>query len=557
MPIKTNCPACSKPYTLADNQAGKRVRCRNCAETFAVPGGDEDIPTVEFADKGPPLRGAVAKAPSMGGPAMGAPVLNAESVDDDRPVHSKSGSLVLPLVIGGIALFLLLLLGGGGLAIYLIVSKNASEGADKLASSGDKKDSDDKDKTNGIEIKQGGLANQNNKPIIINQGGGNPPVVVQREQDPDLRTPEDALARLRNSTDHFARKRAVEWLQHQPVDPDKQGKIAKSLEQAYNQESDVFVKGDLIKVLALWATKEQIPLFIRLGDADVFNNERGQAMDVIVRLKDTANVGFIVKNLNHAFAGQKAAACLSAMGKDAEGEVLKCMNHPDKGARDRVLDLLRQYNTSDADMLSQSIKDLNNAVDNPTASPIEAANYLAKVTVVPEQQQDVARSLEKLFTTSDQKGKNAALRALSVWGTPDSIPTMGLAMRDPGFGNFDFPLDPLISALLRMKEDPRAARALVVGLTPHGDSRTKSGVALRTMGPAAEDAVIWYWSNFTDHFAKVEALKVLAAVGTNPKGIRFLTQLDASGTERNLHNDIVAAATLIKARSTPPPAPPK
>jgi hypothetical protein len=36
MPIKTACPRCERPYTLADDQEGQQVRCRDCAEPFTV-----------------------------------------------------------------------------------------------------------------------------------------------------------------------------------------------------------------------------------------------------------------------------------------------------------------------------------------------------------------------------------------------------------------------------------------------------------------------------------------------------------------------------------------
>lgn len=37
MTIQTSCPHCQQPYTLADSQEGKQVRCRSCSHTFHVP----------------------------------------------------------------------------------------------------------------------------------------------------------------------------------------------------------------------------------------------------------------------------------------------------------------------------------------------------------------------------------------------------------------------------------------------------------------------------------------------------------------------------------------
>ena len=38
MAIETHCPTCLKTYTVADEQAGKTVRCKHCADMFTVSG---------------------------------------------------------------------------------------------------------------------------------------------------------------------------------------------------------------------------------------------------------------------------------------------------------------------------------------------------------------------------------------------------------------------------------------------------------------------------------------------------------------------------------------
>ena len=37
MSIKVTCPACDERYRLADDRAGKDVRCKRCNETISVP----------------------------------------------------------------------------------------------------------------------------------------------------------------------------------------------------------------------------------------------------------------------------------------------------------------------------------------------------------------------------------------------------------------------------------------------------------------------------------------------------------------------------------------
>jgi predicted Zn finger-like uncharacterized protein len=41
MAIKTNCPHCDQAYTLVDEQAGKKIRCKACTTVFEVPAADE------------------------------------------------------------------------------------------------------------------------------------------------------------------------------------------------------------------------------------------------------------------------------------------------------------------------------------------------------------------------------------------------------------------------------------------------------------------------------------------------------------------------------------
>jgi predicted Zn finger-like uncharacterized protein len=56
MPISVNCPACNQAYMLADSQAGKRVRCKNCSEAFVVPAAPEEISDVVAIEEVPSAR---------------------------------------------------------------------------------------------------------------------------------------------------------------------------------------------------------------------------------------------------------------------------------------------------------------------------------------------------------------------------------------------------------------------------------------------------------------------------------------------------------------------
>jgi HEAT repeat protein len=505
MPIKMNCPACAKPYTLADSQAGKRVRCRNCAETFTVVDGDSDIPTVEFADNGP-VRGGLTKAPRAGA-TVGAPRLKPRNRDeDDRPVKDKGGSMVMPLVIGGIVLFFLLLLGGGGLMIYFVVARATTQTIDSATQ---------------------------NQQIVLNTG----PL-----DGSDLRTPEEALERIQGSG--FGRKEAADWLARQSIDPAKQNKVAQALEKQVNVETDHFTKEACVIALGKWATKDQLPTLMRVAETNPFDLLRGAAMDAIVRLKDMNNINFILKHLDHGFSADRAKGCLITLGKDAQGEVLKWMDHPNAGVRTKVQDVLFQYRTPESDKIRQAIADLSNPLNHPTGSPVEAANFLAKVQVIPEQQQAVTRSLEGLCKSIDPNVRNAGLTALTVWCTAENIPTLAAALDNPDRGFNAVPSKAIIDALMRFPKEASSARALTRLLTNHFE-KEKASQALKNMGPAAEDAVLEFLRSSTDHFAKVEALKIIGAIGTQ-KSIPVLTLI--AQTDRGLQQDAIFAGNLINSR---------
>ncbi len=37
MPLQVRCPACKKKFAVADDQAGKQVRCTSCKQSLQIP----------------------------------------------------------------------------------------------------------------------------------------------------------------------------------------------------------------------------------------------------------------------------------------------------------------------------------------------------------------------------------------------------------------------------------------------------------------------------------------------------------------------------------------
>ncbi len=119
MPIQAVCPECRSVYQLADQQGGKKVRCKKCEAVFTVPEASERRTAVRADTRvaaPPPARSGVKKP----APVKAAPP-RARRDDDDEP-KAKSGSSSLPLILGGAAVGfgLLVLLCGGGFAFWFL-----------------------------------------------------------------------------------------------------------------------------------------------------------------------------------------------------------------------------------------------------------------------------------------------------------------------------------------------------------------------------------------------------------------------------------------------------
>ena len=148
MPIQAKCPECSTIYNLADEQRGKRVRCRSCEGTFIVAAAIK--PKAGAAEPAPPRKDPRLAAEPRSKPqskpqppparfevrrpaAPPAIVRRAPrpAEDDDTPpmMQEKRGkSNNVPWIIGG-ALAGLLILVGGIVAVVAMSGKKADAAA--------------------------------------------------------------------------------------------------------------------------------------------------------------------------------------------------------------------------------------------------------------------------------------------------------------------------------------------------------------------------------------------------------------------------------------------
>src|SRR5579871_5621481 len=88
MPIRVVCPNCQTSNSVADEQRGKKVRCRECDEPIRVPDDDEEG---VFDAKGKSV------PPSRRGRSS-----DDEDEDTPRPAKKgKGGCLLVALLVGG------------------------------------------------------------------------------------------------------------------------------------------------------------------------------------------------------------------------------------------------------------------------------------------------------------------------------------------------------------------------------------------------------------------------------------------------------------------------
>jgi HEAT repeat protein len=471
---------------------------------------------------------------------------------------AKRRSLVVPLMLGGGAAVLGLLICGGCVGGAFFLFPRTSGHPEEAAGHG-----------NGVRVAQdaeppvpavpdrpkpdagnpnpradGPKPDPGNKP----DPRPNPPKDKPDGPEPDARaggpgTLDWAVVWLRGN--QLQQLRAIEFLEKAEVDPKRQAEVAGELEKLLNG-NDRLVAKESTKALTVWATREQVPSLLKaLDDPNVY--VRRGAVQALGPLKDERAVVPVAKFLTKFGDREVAGRSLIAMGPMVEPEVRKYLEDPEQATRDEASRVLRQIGKADAakDAFEANLAGLK---DPNFASRRKAAEYFAAAKPDHPRRAEVAAELTRLVK-DDQASRPAAAKALLVWVTKDQVPDLIDALQKL---KNDISTPPLIMQMLGKLQDERAIAPVAEFLPDHFKNQAAVD-ALIAMGPMVEDEVLKYLDD--EHWeAREGACKVLKKVGTK-KSLPALrkaaarAQQEMYGGWRQVYDAGTAAVTAIQARA--------
>jgi HEAT repeat protein len=493
--IQATCPECQKTYTLRDDYAGKTVRCKGCSATFpvtrarrpaAVPAAPDE--PEEVADRASAKeREAEDRVPEDDAPARPARSRSAEKDEDadeapQRTKRRETPTAKVLMIVSGIYLLFALPIATGW---YLLIHAATS------AASGMVSNADDRQKQQVEEF--GKALDQAFGP---NAGGDQPPTVDQ------------LLEQLR-SGNAGKQTAAANRLAGMPLDAGRQGEVARELDKVLAGSGSEGARVAAMKALKVWADGESVPGIAQVvGDdasASGFGDLRHLGIAILGRLKDQRGAPAVAKSLANAFFNEEASKALQEMGPVAEKAVLGYVNHPDGGARERAKKLLAGYGTQPAALARQSAEDVQ--ANQPDRQRL-AADWLAQQPIDESARPEVAAALNKPLASVDNGVRDAAMRAIAVWGTAENVPPLlDLLNASPQATG----VTRLAIKVLGKLKDPRAAAALAKRIV-NGGERADLEQALVAIGAPAKPEVEKYRDN-PDRGVRDEAVKILSMLG--------------------------------------------
>jgi HEAT repeat protein len=232
--------------------------------------------------------------------------------------------------------------------------------------------------------------------------------------------------------------------------------------------------------------------------------DRQPAMEELARRKEPRATQPIAQRLTDIFDRGSAEKALQTFGAAAEKEVMPFLNHPDGGTREIARRILKGYNTSQDQLVTQSLKDVNSTDMGLQAAALE---WFGDQLPIPARAVEVARAQETGLSSKDHRLRDAAMKGLLRWGSKANTPAVVKMLEAHPKGGF--PSEAVkrgVEALGKWK-DARGASALLQYVSqPFIDN--DAAKALEQIGPeAAKDVVKLMnhpnqWNRMRDLLAK-------------------------------------------------------
>jgi len=476
MSIEVNCPTCGKAYNLNESLAGKKVRCKHCADTFPVD-LDEVVPVRGDVPKASAVRSNHRRDSEQLDEVLPVRAASRRDEEDDeenrvtRPEPAKAGGFPWGWCLAGSGVCLVLLICGGfATAIFLIVY-------------------------NIVQAANNVTANLNN---MGNNPGFNP--------GPKPVTVTTAIADLQTN-DFFRKKDAADWLANTPSNPNDQARVARALEPLLT-DGNPFIRGAGAAALVNWADAGSVPALIRCLESND-GQTSDSALKALVRIRDPRGVPVIAKQLNNNWKRGAAANALQTLGPMCEAEVIQYVFEPDNGTSTEAQRLLKSYGTKDSAIVTQAIAALKSADPNRRRA---AATWLGQTTAIEARRPEVSTALDPVLRDPDQGIRLNAVKAARVWATKENIPTL-IKFIDDKFADPRPPEETYqaIELLIGFKDE--RAYWPIAHYASHWIDNAKGVGYLQQIGPAAEMEVAKRLTNPSNTIRQA-AWKAIGIVGT-------------------------------------------
>jgi hypothetical protein len=340
MALSVTCPQCGSMLNLDPALAGERVRCPHCHAVVDVPASGQRVESA-IRDEPPQMknpRGVSRRVADEDAPAP----RRAADGDDPDSFRRRDVSKPLPVgwIVGGIgagvgvvvlAIVLVLIFvreeppppaffqvqGPGGMNIKMELPQDFAKQMQEAQQ----------------QFQQG--MPQNVPPIVIPPIEFNPAQAEPEDPDPINR----ALKKLRSDNIFAQRDGAKELLNLEPVEK-RRKEVVQTLKQAAAAPGNAPFRGEAVKAIGRWGTKDEAPFLLDLIDHND-HNVRQAVLVILGQWKEARGADPVAQRLVDSQDRPWASQALKEIGPAAEKPVIELLQHKDRGVRIEACKVLK------------------------------------------------------------------------------------------------------------------------------------------------------------------------------------------------------------------------